>query len=205
LAYEKLKSTCAKQASRRAIGDRNRLLCETSGSAREYARVESTTRAKWCYYSVCNSVGQGIATALSRLSRRAAISIDDVRVSRPTPPKCLPATATDATPAASTGDGGNAAWRVTQVNKDKLLPPVRLGMEIDAADLILPIAGSWHAAAGSSRSAFGSGAMALPVQALKSGITPGISEEDVLCTDKRDPSLMACTFQSWKWTGRRAY
>jgi len=83
IEHEKLKATCAaaKKAGR-AIGVGIGCFVETSGIGPwEYARVEIDNAGKVVLYSGCNSVGQGIATALSRIvADELQVPIDDIRV-----------------------------------------------------------------------------------------------------------------------------
>ena len=83
IGYEKLKLTCAAaKREGRAVGVGIGCFVETSGIGPwEYARVEVDNACKVVLYSGCNSVGQGIATALSQIvADELPISIDDVRV-----------------------------------------------------------------------------------------------------------------------------
>ena len=187
IGYEKLKSTCAeaKQAGR-AMGVGIGCFVETSGIGPwEYARVEIDNAGKVVLYSGCNSVGQGIATALSQIvADELQVSIDDVRVVH------------GDTAQVPYGNGSNAS-RSTVMAGSAALGASRKVKAKNLAHRFHPIGDR------SRRSYFGrrqsqcprrAGAfpqlpdiarLALPGTALKSGMTPGISEEDFFATDKR--------------------
>ena len=67
--YERLKATCAAaKLEGRAVGVGIGCFVETSGIGPwEYARIEVDNAGQVVLYSGCNSVGQGIATALSQI------------------------------------------------------------------------------------------------------------------------------------------
>ena len=86
----------------------------------------------------------------------------------------------------STVMAGSAAVGASRKVKDKLLQLASASLEIDSADLILRdghivVRGALERSLSFSELA----RLALPGPALKSGITPGISEEDFFATDKR--------------------
>jgi len=86
----------------------------------------------------------------------------------------------------STVMAGSAALGASRKVKDKLLRLASAALEIDAADLILRDSSIVARGAPDRSLGFADLAqLALPGQALKSGITPGISEEDFFATDKR--------------------
>jgi len=187
IGYEKLKSTCAeaKQAGR-AIGVGIGCFVETSGIGPwEYARVEVDNAGQVVLYSGCNSVGQGIATALSQIvADELQVSIDDVRVVHGDTAKVPYGNGSNAS--RSTVMAGSAALGASRKVKDKLLRLASAALEIDAADLVLRDGRAVARGAPDRSLGFADLAqLALPGQALKSGITPGISEEDFFATDKR--------------------
>lgn len=187
VGYEKLKSTCAaaKQAGR-AIGVGIGCFVETSGIGPwEYARVEVDNAGQVVLYSGCNSVGQGIATALSQIvADELQVSVDDVRVVHGDTAKVPYGNGSNAS--RSTVMAGSAALGASRKVKDKLLRLASAALEIDAADLILRDSSIVARGAPDRSLGFADLAqLALPGQALKSGITPGISEEDFFATDKR--------------------
>jgi carbon-monoxide dehydrogenase large subunit len=185
--YERLKETCAAARKEgRAIGVGIGCFVETSGIGPwEYARIEIDNLGKVVLYSGCNSVGQGIATALSQIvADELQCSIDDVRVVHGDTAKVPYGNGSNAS--RSTVMAGSAAVGASRKVKDKLLRLASANLEIDAADLILS-EGRVSARGAPERSlSFADLArLALPGPALKSGIPPGISEEDFFATDKR--------------------
>ncbi len=83
MGYEDLRERCARaKAEGRAMGVGIGCFVETSGIGPwEYARVEVDNRGGVVLYCGINSVGQGIATALSQIvADEMCVSIDDVRV-----------------------------------------------------------------------------------------------------------------------------
>src|ERR1044071_8168701 len=80
--YDKFKALAAgaKQEGR-AVGIGIGCFVETSGIGPwEYARVEIDNAGKVVLYSGCNSVGQGIGTALSQIvADELSVAIEDVR------------------------------------------------------------------------------------------------------------------------------
>jgi aerobic carbon-monoxide dehydrogenase large subunit len=187
IGYEKLKSTCAEAKKQgRAVGVGIGCFVETSGIGPwEYARVEIDNAGTVVLYSGCNSVGQGIATALSQVvADELQVSIDDVRVVHGDTAKVPYGNGSNASRSAVMA--GSAALGASRKVKDKLLRIASAALEIDPADLI--IRDGRVAARGAperSLSFAGIAALALPGPALKSGMTPGISEEDFFATDKR--------------------
>jgi len=86
----------------------------------------------------------------------------------------------------STVMAGSAAVGASRKVKDKLLRLASAGLEIDAADLILRDGHVIARGAPERALSFRELArLALPGPALKSGMTPGITEEDFFATDKR--------------------
>src|SRR5262249_62304033 len=82
IGYEKLKATSAEAKKEgRAIGVGIGCFVETSGIGPwEYARVEIDNAGKVVLYSGCNSVGQGIGTALSQIvADQLEVPIEHVR------------------------------------------------------------------------------------------------------------------------------
>jgi carbon-monoxide dehydrogenase large subunit len=187
IGYEKLKSACAAAKKEgRAMGVGIGCFVETSGIGPwEYARVEVDNAGKVILYSGCNSVGQGIATALSQIvADELQVSIDDVRVVHGDTAKVPYGNGSNAS--RSTVMAGSAAVGASRKVKNKLLRLASTAMEIDTADLVLR--DGRVVARGAPERALGFAdlaRLALPGPALKSGITPGISEEDFFATDKR--------------------
>ena len=145
----------------------------------------STTPARSFLYSGCNSVGQGIATALSQIvADELQCAIDNVRVVHGDTAKVPYGNGSNAS--RSTVMAGSAAVGASRKVRDKLLRLASADLEIDCADLIL-CDGRVAARGAPERSlSFADLArLALPGPALKSGITPGICEEDFFATDKR--------------------
>ena len=187
IGYEKLKTTCAEAKNQgRAIGVGIGCFVETSGIGPwEYARVEIDNAGKIVLYSGCNSVGQGIATALSQIvADELQVAIDDVRVVHGDTAKVPYGNGSNAS--RSTVMAGSAALGASRKVKDKLLRLASGALEIDCADLFLRDGKVMvRGAPERSLSFAGIAALALPGPALKSGLTPGISEEDFFATDKR--------------------
>jgi carbon-monoxide dehydrogenase large subunit len=185
--YEKLKATCAEaRREGRAVGVGIGCFVETSGIGPwEYARVEIDNAGKVVLYSGCNSVGQGIATALSQIvADELQCSIDDVRVVHGDTAKVPYGNGSNAS--RSTVMAGSAAVGASRKVKDKLLRLASANLEIDATDLILSDGRVVARGAPERFLSFAELArLALPGPALKSGIPPGISEEDFFATDKR--------------------
>ncbi len=187
IGYEKLKTTCADAKKEgRAIGVGIGCFVETSGIGPwEYARVEVDNAGKVVLYSGCNSVGQGIATALSQIvADELQVFIDDVRVVHGDTAKVPYGNGSNAS--RSTVMAGSAAVGASRKVKDKLLRLASSALEIDAGDLFLR--DGRVVARGAPERSLGFAeiaALALPGPALKSGMTPGISEEDFFATDKR--------------------
>jgi carbon-monoxide dehydrogenase large subunit len=185
--YEKLKTaSAAANGEARAIGLGIGCFVETSGIGPwEYARVEIDTSGKVVLYSGCNAVGQGIATALSQIvADELEVSIEDVRVVHGDTAKVPYGNGSNAS--RSVVMAGSAAVGASRKVKDKLMRLASLALEIDVSDLILRD-GKVVALGAPERSlSFADLArVALPGRALKSGMTPGISEEDFFATDKR--------------------
>lgn len=187
IGYEKLKSTCvAAKAQGRAVGVGIGCFVETSGIGPwEYARVEIDNAGKVVLYSGCNSVGQGIATALSQIvADELRVSIEDVRVVHGDTARVPYGNGSNAS--RSTVMAGSAAVGASRKVREKLLRLASTHLEIDSADLVLD-GGRVEPRGAPERSlSFADLAqLALPGPALKAGITPGISEEDFFATDKR--------------------
>lgn len=185
--YKDLKARCA-EAKRegRAMGIGIGCFVETSGIGPwEYARVELDNAGKVVLYSGCNSVGQGIATALSQIvADELQCPIEDVRVVHGDTAKVPYGNGSNAS--RSTVMAGSAAVGASRKVKEKLLRLASANLEIDMTDLMLSD-GRVVARGVPERSlSFAELArLALPGPALKSGIKPGISEEDFFATDKR--------------------
>jgi aerobic carbon-monoxide dehydrogenase large subunit len=185
--YERLKTTCAEAKRQgRAMGVGIGCFVETSGIGPwEYARIEIDNAGKVVLYSGCNSVGQGIATALSQIvADELQVAIDDVRVVHGDTAKVPYGNGSNASRSAVMA--GSAALGASRKAKDKLIRLASGALEIDAADLLLRdgkvvVRGAPERSLSFSELA----ALALPGSALKSGLTPGISEEDFFATDKR--------------------
>jgi aerobic carbon-monoxide dehydrogenase large subunit len=185
--YEKLKSACVTAKTQgRAMGLGIGCFVETSGIGPwEYARVEIDTSGKVVLYSGCNAVGQGIATALSQIvADELQVSIDDVRVVHGDTAKVPYGNGSNAS--RSTVMAGSAAVGASRKVKDKLLRLASAALEIDVNDLVLRDGKVMPVGAPERALNFTDLArVALPGPALKSGMTPGISEEDFFATDKR--------------------
>src|SRR5919109_1885086 len=185
--YEELKAICAAAKKEgRAMGVGIGCFVETSGIGPwEYARTEIDDGGKVVLYSGCNSVGQGIATALSQIvADELQVAIENVRVVHGDTAKVPYGNGSNAS--RSTVMAGSAALGAARKVKEKLLRLASMKLEIDVADLILRdgrIAA--HGAPERSLSFADLARLALPGPALKSGIAPGISEEDFFATDKR--------------------
>ena len=180
------KKIAAAKMEGRAIGVGIGCFVETSGIGPwEYARIEIDNAGKVVLYSGCNSVGQGIATALSQIvADELECSIDDVSVVHGDTAKVPYGNGSNAS--RSTVMAGSAAVGAARKVKDKLLRLASANLEIDAADLILRDGRVVARGAPERSLTFTDLArLALPGPALKSGITPGISEEDFFATDKR--------------------
>ncbi len=187
IGYEKLKSQCAAAKKEgRAMGVGIGCFVETSGIGPwEYARVEIDNSGKVVLYSGCNSVGQGIATALSQIvADELQVSIDDVRVVHGDTAKVPYGNGSNAS--RSTVKAGSAAVGASRKVKTKLLRIAAAALEIDAGDLNLNDGKVVVRGAPERSLSFADLArLALPGAALKSGLAPGISEEDFFATDKR--------------------
>src|SRR4029453_10538523 len=86
--------------------------------------------------SGCNSVGQGIATALSQIvADELQVAIENVRVVHGDTAKVPYGNGSNAS--RSTVMAGSAAVGASRKVKDKLLRLASAGLEIDSADLIL--------------------------------------------------------------------
>jgi carbon-monoxide dehydrogenase large subunit len=185
--YERHKASCAAAKEEgRAIGVGIGCFVETSGIGPwEYARVEVDNTGKVILYSGCNSVGQGIATALSQIvADELQVSIDDVRVVHGDTAKVPYGNGSNAS--RSTVMAGSAAVGASRKVKDKLLRLASMKLEIDAVDLILRDGEVVAKGAHERALSFAELAqLALPGPALKNGINPGISEEHFFATDKR--------------------
>ena len=180
------KKIAAGKIEGRAIGVGIGCFVETSGIGPwEYARIEIDNAGKVVLYSGCNSVGQGIATALSQIvADELECSIDDVSVVHGDTAKVPYGNGSNAS--RSTVMAGSAAVGAARKVKDKLLRLASAHLEIDAADLILRDGRVVARGAPERSLTFTELArLALPGPALKNGITPGISEEDFFATDKR--------------------
>ncbi len=179
------KSRAAKNSGR-AIGVGIGCFVETSGIGPwEYARVEIDNAGKVVLYSGCNSVGQGIATALSQIvADELQVTIDDVRVVHGDTAKVPYGNGSNAS--RSTVMAGSAALGASRKIRDKLLKLASAAMEIDAGDLFLRDGRAVaRGAPERTLSLTALAALALPGPALKNGLTPGLSEEDFFATDKR--------------------
>lgn len=187
MGYEELRRNCnlAKRDGR-ALGVGIGCFVETSGIGPwEYARVEIDNTGKVVLYSGINSVGQGIATALSQIvADELHVPIDDVRVVHGDTAKVPYGNGSNAS--RSTVMGGSAAVGASQKVKEKLLRLASAALEIDAADLFLDD-GTVKAKGAPERSlSFVELArLALPGPALQQGFSPGLSEEFFFATDKR--------------------
>jgi aerobic carbon-monoxide dehydrogenase large subunit len=185
--YEKLKTTAveARQAGR-AVGVGIGCFVETSGIGPwEYARVEIDNAGKVVLYSGCNSLGQGIATALSQIvADELRVSIDDVRVVHGDTAKVPYGNGSNAS--RSTVMAGSAALGASRKVKQKILRIAASRFEIDPSDLNLENARvNVRGAPERSLSYADIARLALPETALKTRITPGLSEEEFFATDKR--------------------
>ena len=187
MGYEELQQRCtAAKAEGRALGVGIGCFVETSGIGPwEYARVEVGNNGGVVLYCGINSVGQGIATALSQIvADEMCVSIDDVSVVHGDTAKVPYGNGSNAS--RSTVMGGSAAVGACRKVKDKLLRLASAELEIDAGDLELAD-GRISAKGAPERSLdfVALARLALPGPALAQGFTPGISEEDFFATDKR--------------------
>ena len=187
MGYEELRQRCdAARAEGRAMGVGIGCFVETSGIGPwEYARVEVGNNGGVVLYSGVNSVGQGIATALSQIvADEMCVSIDDVRVVHGDTAKVPFGNGSNAS--RCTVMGGSAAVGACRKVKDKLLMLAAAELEIDAGDLVLEDGRiSVRGAPERSLDFAALARLALPGPALAKGLTPGISEEDFFATDKR--------------------
>lgn len=187
VGYEQLRTTCADAKKEgRAVGVGIGCFVETSGRGPwEYARVEVDNFGKVVLYSGCNSVGQGIATALSQIvADELHVSIDSVRVVHGDTVRVPYGNGSNAS--RSTVMAGSAALGASRKVKDKLLSLASIALEIDFGDLFLR--DGQVAVRGATGRSIGFDALsrlALPGPALKSGLKPGISEEYFFATDQR--------------------
>lgn len=187
MGYEELRQRCdAAKAEGRAMGVGIGCFVETSGIGPwEYARVEVGNNGGVVLYSGVNSVGQGIATALSQIvADEMCVSIDDVRVVHGDTAKVPFGNGSNAS--RCTVMGGSAAVGACRKVKDKLLRLASAELEIDAGDLVLEDGRiSVRGAPERSLDFAALARLALPGPALAKGFSPGISEEDFFATDKR--------------------
>ena len=185
--YDELQQRCAAaRAEGRAMGVGIGCFVETSGIGPwEYARVEVGNNGGVVLYCGINSVGQGIATALSQIvADEMCVSIEDVRVVHGDTAKVPYGNGSNAS--RSTVMGGSAAVGACRKVKDKLLRLASAELEIDTGDLVL--ADGRISARGAPERSLDFAALArlaLPGPALARGFAPGISEEDFFATDKR--------------------
>ena len=134
--YEELQQRCAAaRAEGRALGVGIGCFVETSGIGPwEYARVEVDNSGGVVLYTGINSVGQGIATALSQIvADEMCVSIDDVRVVHGDTAKVPYGNGSNAS--RSTVMAGSAAVGASRKVKEKLLRLASAELEIDAGDL----------------------------------------------------------------------
>ena len=187
MGYDELRQRCADaKAEGRAMGVGIGCFVETSGIGPwEYARVEVGNNGGVVLYSGVNSVGQGIATALSQIvADEMCVSIDDVRVVHGDTAKVPFGNGSNAS--RCTVMGGSAAVGACRKVKDKLLRLAAAELEIDAGDL--EVADGRISVRGAPERSLDFAALArlaLPGPALAKGFTPGIAEEDFFATDKR--------------------
>jgi aerobic carbon-monoxide dehydrogenase large subunit len=187
IGYERWKKTCqdARQEGR-AVGVGLGCFVETSGIGPwEYARVEIDNAGKVVLYSGCNSLGQGIATALSQIvADELQCAIEDVRVVHGDTVQVPYGNGSNAS--RSMVMAGSAALGAARKLKEKLFSLAAVHLEIAAADLMLRQGRVCPRGAPERSLSFAELArLALPGPALKNGITPGLSEEDFFATDKR--------------------
>jgi carbon-monoxide dehydrogenase large subunit len=187
IGYERWKKTCqdARQEGR-AVGVGLGCFVETSGIGPwEYARVEIDNAGKVVLYSGCNSLGQGIATALSQIvADELQCAIEDVRVVHGDTVQVPYGNGSNAS--RSMVMAGSAALGAARKLKEKLFSLAAVHLEIAAADLMLRQERVCPRGAPERSLSFAELArLALPGPALKNGITPGLSEEDFFATDKR--------------------
>lgn len=208
IGYAEWQKKIAAQAdSTRAIGVGIGCFVETSGIGPwEYARVEIDNLGKVVLYSGCNSVGQGIGTALSQIvADELQCAIDDVRVVHGDTAKVPYGNGSNAS--RSTVMAGSAAVGASRKVKNKLLRLASANLEIDAGDLILR--DGRISAKGAPERALNFidlYRLALPGPALKAGVVPGLSEEDFFATDKRPfpYGVHVCVAEVDKETGKIA-
>ncbi len=185
--YEKLKSdSAAAKKEGRALGVGIGCFVESSGIGPwEYARVEVDNTGQVILYSGCNSLGQGIATALSQIvADELQVSIDDVRVIHGDTAKVPYGNGSNAS--RSVVMAGSAAVGASRKVKEKLLQLASAALEIEPGDLFLRDGRVVARGVPERTQGFADLArLALPGTALKQGVTPGISEEDFFASDKR--------------------
>jgi aerobic carbon-monoxide dehydrogenase large subunit len=185
--YEQYRARAAAAKSEGgAIGVGVGCFVETSGIGPwEYARVEIDNAGQVILYSGCNSVGQGIATALSQIvADELQCSIDDVRVVHGDTAKVPYGNGSNAS--RSTVMAGSAAVGASRKVKEKLFQLASAHLEIAPGDLILKDGRVAARGAPERALSFADLArLALPGPALKLGMKPGISEEDFFATNKR--------------------
>ena len=136
IGYEKLKLACAEaKRAGRAMGVGIGCFVETSGIGPwEYARVEIDNTGQAVLYSGCNSVGQGIATALSQIvADELQVSIDNVRVVHGDTAQVPYGNGSNAS--RSTVMAGSAALGASRKVKQKILRIASTQLEIDPGDL----------------------------------------------------------------------
>ncbi|HEY7219000.1 MAG TPA: xanthine dehydrogenase family protein molybdopterin-binding subunit, partial [Candidatus Binatia bacterium] len=136
--YESFKAaSAAAKLEGRAVGIGIGCFVETSGIGPwEYARVEIDNAGQVVLYSGCNSVGQGIATALSQIvADELQVSIENVRVVHGDTAKVPYGNGSNAS--RSTVMAGSAAVGASRKVKDKLLRLASVKLEIDVNDLTL--------------------------------------------------------------------
>ncbi|NIO11913.1 MAG: molybdopterin-dependent oxidoreductase, partial [Deltaproteobacteria bacterium] len=187
IQYERLRADClAAKKEGRALGVGIGCFVESSGIGPwEYARVEVDNTGGVVLYSGCNSLGQGIDTALSQIvADELRVPIDDVRVVHGDTAKVPFGNGSNAS--RSVVMAGSAAVGASRKVKEKLLQLASHALEIQPADLILQDGRVVAQGAPERSLSFADLArLALPGAALKQGVNPGIAEEDFFASDKR--------------------
>ena len=146
---------------------------------------KSTMPARLCCTPAATPLVKELRRRLSQIvADELQVSIEDVRVVHGDTAKVPYGNGSNAS--RSTVMAGSAAVGASRKVKDKLLRLASSALEIDVSDLILRDGKWWQSARRIDLSALPlSRAWHCLVRRLKSGITPGISEEDFFATDKR--------------------
>ncbi|MBI4525977.1 MAG: xanthine dehydrogenase family protein [Deltaproteobacteria bacterium] len=185
--YPGIKRECesARQQGR-ALGVGLGYFVETSGLGPwEYARVEIDTKGRVILYSGCASVGQGVDTVLSQIvADELSVRLENVRVVRGDTARVPYGLGSNAS--RTTVMAGNAALGAAQKVKRKVLDRAAAHLEIGLDDLFIEdgrviVRGSLQRSISFAEVA----RLSDPGIALKSGFSPGLSEENFFASDRR--------------------